>query len=177
MGERLSGSVKWFRSGALGKGGGYGFIAADPPLPTDVFFHLTDMHGYGDCRIRELPANTAVTFELSYQDGVVPNRLRARDVVVTAPGMMKVVPTECPAVANDTHTGLIKKVLEQRGFGFIVADSALGRDVFFQVKDLVGFPAVKSLPAETRVSFRLVEHPNGFRATHVRAIAGDQDAA
>jgi cold shock protein len=71
--------------------------------------------------------------------------------------------------ANTTHTGTIKKILDERGFGFIIPD-ALGRDVYFQVKDLVGFPAVKSLPDDTKVTFKLTEHQKGLRATQVKSV-------
>ena len=72
--------------------------------------------------------------------------------------------------ASSTHTGIIKKVLDQRGFGFIIADTALGRDVYFKIKDIVGFPAIKSLPPDTKVTFKLTEYQSGFRATQVKSV-------
>ena len=77
--SRLQGLVKWFKGGTPGKGNGYGFIVADPPLITDVFFHLKDIRGYLDGKVGEtgLPSDARVTFVLEDHE----KGLRAKDVV------------------------------------------------------------------------------------------------
>jgi cold shock CspA family protein len=75
---RLQGLVKWFRGGTPGKGNGYGFIVADPPLASDVFFHLKDIRGYFEGKVPEtgLPGDVLVTFLLEDHE----KGLRAKDV-------------------------------------------------------------------------------------------------
>ena len=79
---RLQGLVKWFRGGTPGKGNGYGFIQADPPLATDVFFHLKDIRGWPAIPETGLPSDAPVTFLLENH----VKGLRAKDVTAVVRG-------------------------------------------------------------------------------------------
>lgn len=75
-------------------------------------------------------------------------------------------------LVSQGNTGVIKKFFEESsnrsgGFGFIVADAALGRDVFFHITDVAGYPERKTVPVDAKVSYDLFEHPKGFRARKV----------
>jgi len=66
------------------------------------------------------------------------------------------------------HTGKIKKIISDRGFGFI--SDTDGREVFFHQNAVADaqFPALKE---NTRVEFDIEDSPKGPRAINVRAIA------
>jgi cold shock CspA family protein len=79
---------------------------------------------------------------------------------------------------TDRKTGTVKFFLSVRGYGFIVPDEG-GKDVFFHMKALSGFPRIKGfvqrddrweIDPETRVSFVIVEHEKGIRAMDVVKI-------
>lgn len=67
------------------------------------------------------------------------------------------------------HTGKIKKVVRERGFGFI--SDTDGREVFFHQSSLVEtqFDALKE---EDNVEFEIEDSPKGPRAVQVRVIKG-----
>jgi len=65
------------------------------------------------------------------------------------------------------HTGKIKKVVRERGFGFI--SDTDGKEVFFHQSGLVEvqFDALKE---EDNVEFEIEESPKGPRAVNVRIV-------
>ncbi len=65
------------------------------------------------------------------------------------------------------HTGKIKKVVRERGFGFI--SDTDGREVFFHQSSLTDtqFDAVKE---EENVEFEIEDSPKGPRAVNVRIV-------
>lgn len=66
------------------------------------------------------------------------------------------------------HTGKIKKVVRDKGFGFINATD--GREVFFHMQSLIGIP-FSDLKEDQSVEFEVEKSPKGPRALNVRAIA------
>jgi cold shock protein len=65
------------------------------------------------------------------------------------------------------HTGKIKKVVRERGFGFI--SDTDGREVFFHQSGLVD-AQFDSLKEESKVEFEIENSPKGPRAISVRII-------
>lgn len=65
------------------------------------------------------------------------------------------------------HTGRIKKIIRERGFGFI--SDTDGREVFFHQSGLVGsdFNTIKE---DQEVEFEVEKSAKGPRAINVRAI-------
>ncbi|MDD5156292.1 MAG: cold shock domain-containing protein [Candidatus Omnitrophica bacterium] len=65
------------------------------------------------------------------------------------------------------HTGKIKKVVSDRGFGFI--SDTDGREVFFHQSSLIDvqFDAIKE---EQKVEFEVENSPKGPRAVNVRIV-------
>ncbi len=65
------------------------------------------------------------------------------------------------------HTGKIKKLVRERGFGFI--SDTDGKEVFFHQSGLVEvqFDALKE---EDNVEFEIEESPKGPRAVNVRIV-------
>ena len=65
------------------------------------------------------------------------------------------------------HTGKIKKVVRERGFGFI--SDTDGREIFFHQSGLVDvqFDALKE---EQGVEFEIENSPKGPRAVSVRVV-------
>lgn len=65
------------------------------------------------------------------------------------------------------HTGKIKKVVRERGFGFI--SDTDGREVFFHQSSLTDtqFDAIKE---EENVEFEIEDSPKGPRAVNVRIV-------
>lgn len=65
------------------------------------------------------------------------------------------------------HTGKIKKVVRERGFGFI--SDTDGREVFFHQSSLIDaqFDALKE---EENVEFEVENSPKGPRAVNVRIV-------
>jgi len=66
------------------------------------------------------------------------------------------------------HTGKIKKIVSERGFGFI--NDSDGREVFFHQTGLVG-AQFSDLTAETQVEFDIENSPKGPRAVNVHVVA------
>lgn len=62
------------------------------------------------------------------------------------------------------HTGKIKKLVRDRGFGFI--SDTDGRDVFFHQNSVVG-TTFDALNEETEVEFEVEKSPKGPRAINV----------
>jgi CspA family cold shock protein len=66
-------------------------------------------------------------------------------------------------------TGTIKKVVSDRGFGFITAED--GRDYFFHRSGLQASLDFDRLIGGERVEFEVEQSPKGPRATGVRALS------
>ncbi len=64
-------------------------------------------------------------------------------------------------------TGTIKKLISDRGFGFITADD--GKDYFFHRDGLSASLDFDRLTGGEKVSFDVESSPRGPRATNVRA--------
>lgn len=66
------------------------------------------------------------------------------------------------------HTGTIKKVVRERGFGFI--SDTDGRELFFHQSGIVDiqFDALKET---SKVEFEVEDSPKGPRAINVRVVA------
>ncbi|MFH1458084.1 MAG: cold shock domain-containing protein [Candidatus Omnitrophota bacterium] len=65
------------------------------------------------------------------------------------------------------HTGKIKKVVHERGFGFI--SDTDGREVFFHQSGLVD-AQFDSLKEEQKVEFEIENSPKGPRAINVHIL-------
>jgi CspA family cold shock protein len=65
------------------------------------------------------------------------------------------------------HTGKIKKVVRERGFGFI--SDTDGREVFFHQSGLVD-TQFDSLKEEQKVEFEIENSPKGPRAINVQIL-------
>lgn len=65
------------------------------------------------------------------------------------------------------HTGKIKKVVRERGFGFI--SDTDGREVFFHQSSLID-TQFDSLKEEDTVEFEIENSPKGPRAVQVRIV-------
>jgi CspA family cold shock protein len=65
------------------------------------------------------------------------------------------------------RTGRVKKVIHERGFGFIAADD--GTEYFFHISGLDPSLDFDRLLGGEGVSFELERGPKGFRAIRVRA--------
>ncbi|MDI6606647.1 MAG: cold shock domain-containing protein [Candidatus Omnitrophota bacterium] len=65
------------------------------------------------------------------------------------------------------HTGKIKKVVRERGFGFI--SDTDGREIFFHQSSLVekNFDALKE---EQSVTFEIEDSPKGPRAVNISVV-------
>jgi CspA family cold shock protein len=64
-------------------------------------------------------------------------------------------------------TGTIKKLVSDRGFGFISTTENAGKDLFFHSKDLVGVE-FDSLKEGDAVSFETAESEKGMNAVNVQ---------
>ena len=62
-------------------------------------------------------------------------------------------------------TGTIRKLLQERGFGFIEAED--GTELFFHRSTLVGVD-MEHLSEDQRVEFEVETGPRGLRAVRVR---------
>ena len=71
-------------------------------------------------------------------------------------------------------TGRIKKVVADRGFGFITADD--GKDYFFHRNGLQLSLDFDRLVGGEQVEFEVQQNPKGPRAVNVREAAGVQSA-
>ena len=65
------------------------------------------------------------------------------------------------------HKGKIKKLVQDRGFGFI--DDTDGREVFFHQSSLVG-SAFDTLKGDEEVEFEVENSPKGPRAVNVNIV-------
>ena len=63
--------------------------------------------------------------------------------------------------------GKIKKLIRDRGFGFIDAD---GKEIFFHQSNLEGV-AFNALTEEEEVEFEVEESPKGPRAVNVKVVS------
>jgi cold shock protein len=70
-------------------------------------------------------------------------------------------------VEVDVATGTVKKVISDRGFGFIAAED--GKEYFFHRSGLQGSLDFDRLVGGEKVSFDVESSPKGPRATNVRA--------
>ncbi|MDD5595824.1 MAG: cold shock domain-containing protein [Candidatus Omnitrophica bacterium] len=66
------------------------------------------------------------------------------------------------------HTGKIKKIVRERGFGFI-SDSD-GREVFFHQSNIID-TQMDALKEEQEVEFEIENSPKGPRAINVKVKA------
>ncbi len=66
------------------------------------------------------------------------------------------------------HTGKIKKLVRDRGFGFI--SDTDGREVFFHQSGLMEIK-FDALNEEQKVEFEIEDSPKGPRAVSVRVVA------
>ena len=64
-------------------------------------------------------------------------------------------------------TGTVKKVVSDRGFGFIAADD--GKEYFFHRSGLTASLDFDRLTGGEKVQFELEQSPKGARATNVQA--------
>jgi CspA family cold shock protein len=67
------------------------------------------------------------------------------------------------------HTGTIKKVVRERGFGFI--SDTDGREVFFHQSSVVDVQ-FDALNEQQKVEFDIEDSPKGPRAVNVRVVQG-----
>ena len=65
------------------------------------------------------------------------------------------------------HTGKIKKLVKERGFGFISDND--GRELFFHSSGLVG-TSFESLRGDEQVSFEIETSEKGPRATKINVV-------
>ena len=65
-------------------------------------------------------------------------------------------------------TGTIKKVVSDRGFGFITADD--GKDYFFHRNSLSLSLDFDRLSGGEKVEFEIEQSPKGPRATNVQSV-------
>ena len=63
-------------------------------------------------------------------------------------------------------TGIVKKLVSERGFGFITADDA--KDYFFHRSALSGELNFDQLSGGEKVEFEIEQDPKGVRAANVR---------
>jgi len=66
------------------------------------------------------------------------------------------------------HTGKIKKLIRERGFGFI--SDTDGREVFFHQSSLID-TKFDALNEEQTVEFEIEKSPKGPRAVNVKVVA------
>lgn len=69
------------------------------------------------------------------------------------------------------HTGKIKKLVRERGFGFI--SDTDGREVFFHQSSLID-AQFDSLTDDQSVEFEIEKSPKGPRAINVHIVAAAQ---
>ena len=65
------------------------------------------------------------------------------------------------------HTGTIKKLIRDRGFGFI--SDTDGKEVFFHQTSLVDV-TFDALTGDEEVEFEVVEGPKGLQAQNVKSL-------
>ena len=69
------------------------------------------------------------------------------------------------------HTGKVKKVISDRGFGFI--SDTDGREIFFHQSSLVD-AQFSDLHEETQVEFEIEKSPKGPRAINLHIVKAQQ---
>lgn len=67
------------------------------------------------------------------------------------------------------HTGTIKKIIRDKGFGFI--SDTDGRDIFFHESSVINTPFIQ-LSEEQKVEFEVEKSPKGPRAINVHIAQG-----
>jgi CspA family cold shock protein len=65
-------------------------------------------------------------------------------------------------------SGIVKKLIAERGFGFIIADD--GKEYFFHRGGVSGTLDFDRLVGGERVAFEIEANPKGPRAVQVRAV-------
>ena len=70
-------------------------------------------------------------------------------------------------IGDTTVTGTVKKIVGERGFGFLTAED--GQEYFFHRTGLDSSLSFDSLTPNQRVSFEVESSDKGPRANHVRA--------
>jgi cold shock protein len=68
------------------------------------------------------------------------------------------------------HTGKIKKLVRDRGFGFI--DDTDGREIFFHQSSLTGGAVFTELQEDRKVEFDVEKSDKGPRAINIHMIEG-----
>ena len=63
--------------------------------------------------------------------------------------------------------GTIKKIIQERGFGFINAEN--GKEIFFHSSSLEG-TSIESLEEGASVEFNVEEGPKGPKAANVKVV-------
>ena len=71
------------------------------------------------------------------------------------------------------HTGKIKKLIRERGFGFI--SDTDGREVFFHQSSLID-TKFEALTEEQTVEFEIEKSPKGLRAINVKIVEAQAQA-
>jgi cold shock protein len=72
-------------------------------------------------------------------------------------------------------TGSVKKVISDRGFGFITADD--GKDYFFHRNEVQGSLDFDRLVGGEKVNFEVESNPRGPRAVRVQSADGGSSGA
>lgn len=68
-----------------------------------------------------------------------------------------------------TQTGTIKKLIISNGYGFISPSNG-GKDIFFNVNDMVDPMSFRELQGGESVEFETTETPKGVKAIRVSLI-------
>lgn len=71
---------------------------------------------------------------------------------------------EAPAII----TGIIARIVEEKGFGFIKVKT-LSRDVFFHARDLDNIP-FEQLQKGDKVQFEVYQSEKGYNAQHIEYV-------
>lgn len=112
-----------------------------------------------------------VPAELFLQEFVLGERYFARRGRSRGRGRRSAAPT--PAPTGPKSRGRIKKMVRDRGFGFIRGDD--GKEVFFHRSGMNGAD-YDSVSEGDAVEYVIQEGPRGARAEHVRALPQDSAA-